>query len=160
MPMRQTKRKSPNKSLFYIATGLGKTSNSENIYPITALLQTNTKGKKTTTTLWCHPYSCEWWPSREPRLPPSPSCNEVATRGVVRESQIGSRDFHLHWVVMSLSSCSLLGCVRESLVKSQFFHHNTALMMTSPSVAVSVETMQGEIKAFLSLPVRMVSVQA
>ena len=44
--MRQTKRKSPNKSLFYIATGLGKTSNSENIYPITALLQTNTKGKK------------------------------------------------------------------------------------------------------------------
>ena len=74
--------------------------------------------------------------SGEPRFPPSPSCNGVATQGVVREGQIGSRDFHLHWVAMSFSSYSLLGCVRESPVKSQLFHHNTALMMTTPSVAV------------------------
>lgn len=46
MPMWQAKRESPNKSLFYIATRLGKTSSSESIYPITALLQTNTKKTK------------------------------------------------------------------------------------------------------------------
>ena len=160
MPMRQTKRKSPNKSLFYIATVLGKTSNCENIYPITALLQTNTKGKKKNNNSVVLSLLMRVVAKRGARLPPSPSCNEVATRGVVRESQIGSRDFHLHWVVMILSSCSLLGYVRESIVKSQFFHHNTALMTTSPSVAVSAEAMQGEIKAFLSLPVRMVSVEA
>ena len=76
MPMRQTKRKSPNKSLFYIATGLGKTSNSENIYPITALLQTNTKGKKEQQQL----------------------CGVIPTHA--SGGQVGSPDFHPYPAVM------------------------------------------------------------
>lgn len=130
------KVKSPNKSLFCIATGVGKSSNSENVYPVTALLQTNTKEKKNKPSVVLSLLMPVWWPSGEPRFPPSRSCNEVATQGVVREGQIGSRDFHLHWVAVSFSSYALLGCVRESPVKSQLFHHNTALMMTTPSVAV------------------------